>query len=193
MIEKDKSVFALLMASSLAGVAFCASHLLNAWLFQAIAISDHISLIYLPAFFRLFNVLVLGLLWGTLGTAIGGVLLLAWSQDATLWIGLFNMCVSAGVAAISVVLLQMLLRRRLSITRLGDLLKLSVLYALMNALMHHVLWTVVDPSQLLYPSQVFEMMLGDLFGAMLGAWLLRVLARNTGLIKLVRARNNAYR
>ena len=191
MIEKDKSVFALLMASSLAGVAFCASHLLNAWLFQAIAISDHISLIYLPAFFRLFNVLVLGLLWGTLGTAIGGILLLAWSQDATLWISLFNMCVSAGVAAISVVLLQMLLRRRLSITRLGDLLKLSVLYALMNALMHHVLWTVVDPSQLLYPSQVFEMMLGDLFGAMLGAWLLRVLARNTGLIKLVRARNNA--
>ena len=193
MIEKDKSVFALLMASSLAGVAFCASHLLNAWLFQAIAISDHISLIYLPAFFRLFNVLVLGLFWGTLGTAIGGVLLLAWSQDATLWISLFNMCVSAGVAAISVVLLQMLLRRRLSITRLGDLLKLSVLYALMNALMHHVLWTVVDPSQLLYPSQVFEMMLGDLFGAMLGAWLLRLLARNTGLIKLVRARNNAYR
>jgi hypothetical protein len=193
MIEKDKSVFALLMASSLAGVAFCASHLLNAWLFQAIAISDPISLIYLPAFFRLFNVLVLGLLWGTLGTAIGGVLLLAWSQDATLWSSLFNMCVSAGVAAISVVLLQMLLRRRLSITRLGDLLKLSVLYALMNALMHHVLWTVVDPSQLLYPGQVFEMMLGDLFGAMLGAWLLRVLARNTGLIKLVRARNNAYR
>jgi hypothetical protein len=193
MIEKDKSVFALLMASSLAGVAFCASHLLNAWLFQAIAISDHISLIYLPAFFRLFNVLVLGLLWGTLGTAIGGILLLAWSQDATLWISLFNMCVSAGVAAISVVLLQMLLRRRLSITRLGDLLKLSVLYALMNAVMHHLLWTVVDPSQLLYPSQVFEMMLGDLFGAMLGAWLLRVIARSTGLIKLVRARNSAYR
>ena len=193
MIEKDKSIFALFVASGLAGVVFCASHLLNAWLFQAIAISDHISLIYLPAFFRLFNVLVLGLFWGTLGTAIGGVLLLAWSQDATLWISLFNMCVSAGVAAISVVLLQMLLRRRLSITRLGDLLKLSVLYALMNALMHHVLWTVVDPSQLLYPSQVFEMMLGDLFGAMLGAWLLRVLARNTGLIKLVRARNNAYR
>ena len=193
MIEKDKSVFALFIASSLAGVAFCASHLLNAWLFQAIAISDHISLIYLPAFFRLFNVLVLGLFWGTLGTAIGGVLLLAWSQDATLWISLFNMCVSAGVAAISLVLLQMLLRRRLSITRLGDLFKLSLLYALMNALMHHVLWTVVDPSQLLYPGQVFEMMLGDLFGAMLGAWLLRLLARNTGLIKLVRARNNAYR
>jgi len=193
MIEKDKSVFALLMASTLAGVVFCACHLFNAWLFQAIAISDHISLIYLPAFCRLFNVLVLGLFWGTLGTAIGGILLLAWSHDATLWISLFNMCVSAGVAAISVLLLQMLLRRRLSITRLRDLLKLSVIYALMNALMHHLLWTVVDPSQLLYPSQVFEMMLGDLFGAMLGAWLLRVLARNTGLIKLVRARNNAYR
>jgi hypothetical protein len=84
MIEKDRSVFALFVASSLAGILFCASHLLNAWLFQAVAISDHISLIYLPAFFRLFNVLVLGLLWGTLGTAIGGVLLLAWTHDATL-------------------------------------------------------------------------------------------------------------
>jgi hypothetical protein len=193
MIEKDKSVFALFAASSLAGVAFCASHLLNDWLFQAIAISDHISLIYLPAFFRLFNVLVLGLMWGTLGTAIGGVLLLAWTHDATLSISLLNMCVSAGVAAISVVLLQMLLRRRLSITRLNDLLLLSVLYALMNALMHHVLWTLVDPSQLLYPRQVFEMMLGDLGGAVLGAWLLRLLSRNTALIKLIRARKNAYR
>jgi hypothetical protein len=193
MIEKDRSVFALFVASSLVGVLFCASHLLNAWLFQAIAISDHISLIYLPAFFRLFNVLVLGLLWGTLGTAIGGVLLLAWTHDATLWIGLFNICVSAGVAAISVVLLQVLLRRRLSITRLNDLLLLSVLYALMNALMHHVLWTVVDPSQLLYPRQVFEMMLGDLGGAVLGAWVLRLLARNTALIQRIRARNSAYR
>ena len=193
MIEKDRSVFALFVASCLAGVLFCASHLLNAWLFQAVAISDHISLIYLPAFFRLFNVLVLGLLWGTLGTAIGGVLLLAWTHDATLWIGLFNICVSAGVAAVSVALLQVLLRRRLSITRLNDLLLLSVLYALMNALMHHVLWTIVDPSQLLYPRQVFEMMLGDLGGAVLGAWLLRLLARNTALIKLIRARKNAYR
>jgi hypothetical protein len=132
-------------------------------------------------------------MWGTLGTAIGGVLLLAWTHDATLSISLLNMCVSAGVAAISVVLLQMLLRRRLSITRLNDLLLLSVLYALMNALMHHVLWTLVDPSQLLYPRQVFEMMLGDLGGAVLGAWLLRLLSRNTALIKLIRARKNAYR
>ena len=73
------------------------------------------------------------------------------------------------------------------------MLLLSVLYALMNALMHHVLWTVVDPSQLLYPRQVFEMMLGDLGGAVLGAWVLRLLARNTALIQRIRARNSAYR
>lgn len=192
MIEKDQSVFAFIVAASLAGVLFCISHLLNNWLFNAVAISDHISLIYLPAFFRLFNVLVLGLLWGTVGTAIGGILLLAWSNDLTLWISLLNMCVSAGVAAISLVLLQILLRRRLSITRLSDLLMLSLLYALMNALMHHVLWTVADPSQLLYPSQVFEMVLGDINGAVLGALLLRLLARNTSLIKLLRSRKNAY-
>jgi hypothetical protein len=189
MIEKDRSVFAFFVASSLAGVVFCASHLLNGWLFQSVAISDHISLIYLPAFFRLFNVLVLGLLWGTVGTAIGGILLFVWSHDATLWISLLNMCVSAGVAAVSVVLLQWLLHRRLSITRLNDLLRLSLLYALMNALMHHALWSVVDPAQLLYPRQVLEMMLGDLGGAVLGAWLLRLVARNTSLIKRIRSRN----
>jgi hypothetical protein len=192
MIEKDRSVFPFFVASCVAGILFCASHLLNAWLFQAIAISDHISLVYLPAFFRVFNVLVLGLLWGTLGTAIGGILLLAWSTDATLWISLLNMCVSAGVAAISLILLQILLRRRLSITRLIDLLMLSLLYALINALMHHLLWSLADPSQLLYPNQLFEMALGDFNGAVIGAWLLRLLARNTALIERVRARNSAY-
>ena len=63
-------------------------------------------------------------------------------NDATLWISLFNMCVSAGVAAISVVLLQVLLRRRLSITRLGRLIEVvTCCTRLMNALMHHLLWT----------------------------------------------------
>jgi len=45
-----------------------AVHILNGWLFDFATINHHISLIYLPAFLRLFNLLVLGPIYGTLTT-----------------------------------------------------------------------------------------------------------------------------
>jgi len=41
-------------------VLFPATHILSGWLFDFATINDHISLIYLPAFLRLFNLLILG-------------------------------------------------------------------------------------------------------------------------------------
>ena len=37
---------------------YLAIHLLNSLLFQSIEITSHVSMVYLPAFLRLFNVLV---------------------------------------------------------------------------------------------------------------------------------------
>jgi hypothetical protein len=102
-----------------------------------------------------------------------------------------NICVSAVVAALSMLLLQLLLRRRLSITRLTDLVQLSLLYALMNALMHHLLWSWIDPSQLMFPNQIFEMVLGDINGALMGALVLRWLAKRTRLAERLRNRVSA--
>ena len=188
LTEKHENPFVLLLCACLTGVLYCAVHLLNDWLFKAIEISNHINLVYLPAFIRLASVLILGLAWGTLGTAIGGLLLLNWSQDANVWIGLANLCVSASVAAVSVLLLQVLVQRRLSVTRLADLLQLSVLYALLNALMHHTVWSVLDTSQLHHPTQVLEMVLGDVNGVVIGALLLKWVAHKINLTERLRNR-----
>lgn len=188
MNENHQTLVTSVLSACLAGVLFCAAHLLNHWLFMSIEVSDHINLVYLPAFIRVASVLILGLVWGTLGTAIGALLLLYWSPDANLWIGLANLCVSASVAAVSVLVLQLLLQRRLSVTRLPDLLQLSVLYALLNALLHHALWSLLDTTQLLYPSQVLEMVIGDVNGVVIGALLLRWGARKIKLTDRLRHR-----
>jgi hypothetical protein len=181
-----RSLFLLVI---LAGTAFFAVHVLNDWLLKAVEITDHISLIYLPAFLRLMNVLVLGMVWGTLGTALGGALLFFWLQDSLL-MSILNTSVSAGGAALSVWLMQIQQGRPLSLSRLSDLLKLSLLYALMNALLHHLLWSFLDPAQLVSPYQILYMVIGDMNGAILGALGLRWLARNTKLIDMARQKAN---
>ena len=180
------AIFLLVMAS---GFLFFAVHLLNDWLFNAVEVTDHISLLYLPAFLRLMNVLVLGMLWGTLGTAMGGALLFFWMEDSLL-MSVLNTSVSAGGAALSVWLMQILQGRPLSLSRLPDLLKLSLLYALINALLHHLSWSYLDPAQLVSPYQLLYMVIGDINGAVLGALGLRWLARNTRLIDLARQQAN---
>ena len=181
-----RSLFLLVI---LAGTAFFAVHVLNDWLLKAVEITDHISLIYLPAFLRLMNVLVLGMVWGTLGTALGGALLFFWLQDSLL-MSILNTSVSAGGAALSVWLMQIQQGRPLSLSRLSDLLKLSLLYALMNALLHHLLWSFLDPAQLVSPYRIIYMAIGDMNGAILGALGLRWLARNTKLIDMARQKAN---
>lgn len=174
-----------LILVALAGVLFCTVHIANAWLFHHFEVNEHIGFIYLPSFLRLANVLILGLVWGTLGTAFGGVLLFFWLHD-NLWMSICNTTASAGSAALAVVLMRFMQKRPLSLSRLQDLLQLAALYALLNALVHHVLWSVLDPTQLIDPNQLFYMVVGDLNGAILGALALRWVARNTKMVDFLR-------
>lgn len=172
----------------LAGILYCIVHLLNAVLMKSVEVSDHISFLYLPSFLRLMNVLVLGLVWGTLGTAFGGILLMYfWVNDSFL-MALCNTVVSASGAALAVLAMRILQQRPLSLTKLSDLLQLALLYALLNALLHHLLWTTFDPAQIVSSNQVAYMVIGDLNGAILGALALRWLATHTRLIELIRQR-----
>ena len=175
----------------LAGILYCTVHVLNGYLMKSIEVSDHISFLYLPSFLRLMNVLVLGLVWGTLGTALGGILLMYfWVNDSFL-MALCNTVVSASGAALAVLAMRILQQRHLSLTKLSDLLQLALLYALLNALLHHLLWTTFDPAQIVSPNQVAYMVIGDLNGAILGALALRWLATHTRLIDLIRHRAHA--
>jgi hypothetical protein len=168
-----------------AGIVFCAVHILNGWMLQSIELTEHISLLYLPSFLRIINVLVLGMVWGTAGTAVGGALLFFWMQDSLL-LSVLNTSVSAGSAALAVWCMQIFQQRPLSLTRLSDLLQLALLNALLNALAHHWLWIQLDPSQLVSPHQLAYMMIGDINGAIFGALGLRWLATHTGIIHYAR-------
>ena len=176
---------AMLALVLMAGVLFCAVHILNGWLLQSLELTEHINFLYLPSFLRLMNVLVLGMLWGTAGTAVGGALLFFWMQDSLL-LSVLNTAISAGSAALSVWCMQIFQHRQLSLTRLRDLLQLALLNALLNPLLHHLLWLQLDHSQLTSPHQVVYMMIGDINGAIVGALGLRWLAAHTGLIAYAR-------
>ena len=181
--RKDLSILILCATT---GVLYCATHIANGWLFGWFEVTEHISFIYLPSFLRLVNVLVLGLVWGTLGTAVGGALLFFWNNSGSVWLDICNTSISAGSAALAVMLMQLMQKRPLSLTRFSDLLQLALFYAVLNALTHHVLWSVLDRSQLVDPNQLMYMVIGDINGAIIGALGLRWLAGNTQLIQRMR-------
>lgn len=153
-------------------VLFPVVHIANGWLFKFAEITPHISLIYLPAFLRLANVLVLGPRNGTLATLLGGVLLMRTFDDNSLS-GLLNVGCSAFGPVVALVIFKTYTRRNFELTSLKDLGALTVIYAIANAVLHHLVWSVVDKSQLSEPIQVLWMVLGDIFGALIGAYVMK--------------------
>ena len=173
-----------------AAVLFPLVHFFNAWAFEFVEFSNHISLIYLPAFLRLANVLVLGQAWGTLTTALGGVLLAAWNNNVT-WVEGVNVLASSTSGLVSVWLFQIIKERPVHLLDLKDLVQLVLLYALNNALLNHVAWTLVEQDALITVHQLPMMVIGDFFGAMLGALLFNWVARKLKLDQLARNRVQA--
>ena len=173
-----------------AAVLFPLVHIFNDWAFDVFEFSHHISLIYLPAFLRLANVLVLGQAWGTLTTALGGVLLAAWNNNVT-WVEGMNVLASSTSGLVSVWLFQIIKERPVRLLDLKDLVQLVLLYALNNALLNHVAWTLVEQDALITVHQLPMMVIGDFFGAMLGALLFNWVARKLKLDQLARNRAQA--
>lgn len=153
-------------------VLFPLLHILNGWIFQFAEISPHIGLIYLPAFLRLANVLILGRLHGTLATLLGGVLLMRYFDENNA-VALLNSLCSAGGPLLALTFFRWHAARAVDLTSLKDLTWLTLVYAVANAALHHAVWSVLDPSRLVAPVQVFQMILGDIAGALLGAYLMK--------------------
>jgi hypothetical protein len=151
-------------------------HILNGIVFKFLEITPHVALIYLPAFLRLFNVLVLKPRDGTLATLLGGLLLMDYFSDSTL-VGLLNVVCSAGGPLIALYLFKLHQKREVDLTSLRDLTALTLIYAPANAMLHHLMWVFLDPGQLAVPEQVLWMTLGDIFGALIGAYMLKISVR----------------
>ncbi len=173
-----------------AAVLFPLVHLFNRWAFEYVEFSHHISLIYLPAFLRLANVLVLGQAWGTLTTALGGILLALWNNNVT-WVEGMNVLASSTSGLLSVWLFQIIKERPVRLLEMKDLLQLVLLYALMNALLNHVAWSLVEQDALIIVHQLPMMVIGDFLGAMLGALLFSWGAKKLKLDQLARKRAQA--
>jgi hypothetical protein len=80
-------------------------------------------------------------------------------------------------------LFKLLKERDLLLNRLSDLIELCLLYALLNAVIHHFIWALQQPDRLLTVTQLPIMVVGDLLGAVVGAYLFSLLIRRLGLYK----------
>lgn len=173
-----------LLLLTLCAPLFAAAHLFNGWVFQHWELSSHIAWVYLPAFLRVAYVLVLGPAWGFAAVFIGS-LLLGGGFDENMLQASTNALASALGPVLALWLFKVLKERPLQISRLSDLLQMCILYALLNALVHHAAWSYNQPDQLMSVHQMPIMVIGDLAGAVLGSVLFTVVIRQMGLYSVV--------
>jgi hypothetical protein len=149
-----------------------AIHILNGWMFDFASINTHVSLIYLPAFLRLFNVLVLGPLWGTVTTFLGSVLLMSQFDEPFGYAMLNNVSTCTG-PLIALFVYQYQLNRPIKLNSLKDVSVLTLYCSLGNSLVHHMVWYLQNTSSELRYLEALWMFMGDLLGTLLGAYLMK--------------------
>ena len=179
--------FEILILTLLTGVTYALAHTFNGFIFRLFEFSNHISWIYLPAFLRLANVLILGSLFGSAATAIGVIIICLFGRD-TVDVTTLNTAASVIGPLISFQIFKILRGREVYITQLRDLFVLTVIYSFINALTHHLAWALVEPDQFLSVSQLPIMIVGDLVGASLGAILFAAIANNAVIMDFVKKR-----
>lgn len=147
-------------------------HLLNGWMFKFAEFNAHISLIYLPAFLRLFNVLVFGALRGSCITFLGGLLLYPFFLEQS-WTFLANDVCSMLGPLIALGLFRVWHTSDVSLRNLKHLIFLALTYTVANASIHHVAWSFLEPCLIIDRVQFFEMLIGDLLGTLLGVFIFK--------------------
>ena len=159
---------------------FAVVHVANGWLFQSLEITSHVSWVYLPAFLRLFYVLVMGRLNGFIAIFAGGLMLGVHNEGLTVLSMINNAC-SAASPVLACVIFEFWHRRRVALSSLHDLLQFTLVYCLLNALLHHFVWSLFDNAQLREPLQAAIMVTGDLLGCLIGVGLMKAAIDRFGL------------
>jgi len=132
--------------------------------------------------------LVLGMALGTTATACGGIILCITTYGFSPS-ELINVAASCSGALFALLMFQFIKERPIHITQIYDLATLAGIYALFNALFHHMVWAYTDPNQLISASQPPIMVVGDFVGAIFGTFIFVRIANLTGLTKF--AKNQA--
>ena len=185
-ISVEKAV--LMLVGSL---VYMSAHLANLWVFEFWEVTPNISWVYLPSFLRLANLLILGPLWGTCATALGGAELIFLSGQGFNGLAWLNVLASCSSAVAAYGLLHVVTQRPVALTQLKELLMLAGVYTLINPSLHFILWHAVQAYTDTSLQDFVAMAVGDLAGAVLGSMLFVWLVRHTGVAQWVAGRVHA--
>lgn len=165
-------------------LTFVVAYEVSSWLDPWVSVVDsRVSLIFLPAFFKVAAVLVAGLA-GALGLFLGAVFI-GLTHGDSLAVVLPQSTFSALAPCLAVYLLRIALRRAMLSFDLVTLLLLGVLTSIFSALLHCVFWAVFQSDILVWGADTITlMMIGDLFGVLFGFVLLGLVARFVKAIRL---------
>ena len=182
-ISLDKAVLMLI-----GSLVYMSTHLANLWVFEFWEVTPNISWVYLPSFLRLANLLILGPIWGTFATALGGAELIFLSEQGFNGLAWLNVLASCSSAVAAYGLLRLITHRPVALTQLKELLLLAVVYTLINPSLHFILWHLVQAYTDTSLKDFVAMAVGDLAGAVLGSMLFVWVVRHTGVAQWVARR-----
>jgi hypothetical protein len=164
--------------------AFVAAYEVNSWIDPWVSVVEaRVSLVFLPAFFRVVAVLVAGLA-GALGVMLGA-LVIGLSHGDPFSTALSQAFFSALAPCLAVFLLRFALRRPVLSFDMSTLLLLAALTSILSAALHGFFWAEFEPDTLVWGvDTVTLMMVGDLIGVILGFLALRLTVRLLRAIRL---------
>ena len=120
--------------------------------------------------------MILGPVFGTLATMLGGILILPFLNTINVTETADIFCSGLG-PLIAIYLFKINLNRSVDPTLTKDLVFLGLIYSFSNTLLHHLAWVIIEPSALVWSMQFFEMMLGDINGVLLGALAVKTIVK----------------
>ena len=146
------------------------------------SIPDRIALIFLPAFIRVAAVLVAGLA-GLIGISLGSfVISYFYVGDDLGYSFLISVTSASGIFIAYWLMLKVLASEKIPFT-LVNLVVLTVLYSALNAIIHGMIWGLIDFEEVIRLQDIAYMMVGDLVGVVLGFYITRLLIRGYQRLK----------
>ena len=152
----------------LSALAYPFLHTVSSSFFYWAEISPNISLVYLPAFLRLFNLLVLGPVLGTIATLLGGLFLQGWMSAHFILADYLHIACSGVGPLIAVWLFHLFRKRAFNISSPQDLIEVAILCGVGNALVHHLYWAIDKGHGPMSLFHIGFMALGDWLGIIVG-------------------------
>jgi hypothetical protein len=101
------------------------------------------------------------------------VLIAVDKQDNPLELDVAHMLSSAAGPLLALLAFEHLSGKKVNLISLADLAWVTLIYCLLNSLLHHFAWAVLPVQSLGSTQQMLMMALGDLSGALIGAYVLK--------------------